>query len=395
MLANYASESSDSDTELSAPVSVRKASIPQNDSRTKGSTPVGHAAAEPSASGAHSLSDPSTIQTTVGPTDRADEDVVMEDSGKDEDEAFVSNSLKFLQDFAASVDTKTDLDPDTETSTTMEEVTMEEVITETTPASLPEVDPTDPTAASTDTAVDTAREGEQTPSPTTLTPEQQQLFDSFMAQIDALPLTLKDQTRPPPSSNPGLSPEFDLQWQQEASVQSIYSRIHQLSLLSSPLIQSQAKELEKALIKFAIRILDWEKNGLRASYFLGEQRSEALDRRKQLTAQNNDGDGSMDEDMENDETSSQNVNNVNGSGTGELPPYSGVVGSMLETMIKVEQEAAPTGWKVIWDPQEDAYRFFHLRTVSDIVLLLIYENVGQGVPYQRPLAPFVNLAAQN
>jgi len=366
MLANYASDS-DSDAEHTAPVSVRKQQAPihQNESLPQGSAPLG-GATEPSGAGAHFLSDPSVTPTVTGPTDRDDEDVVMEDNNKDEDETFVSTSLKFLQDFAASVDQIADLDPDTKASTPMEEI-----ITATTPTSLSEVEPTAPTAASEDPTVDTAKEDEQTPGPTTMTPEQQQLFDSFVAQIDALPLTLKDQSRPPPSSNPGSSLELDLHWQQEASVQSIYSRIHQLSLLSSPLIQCQSKELEKALVKFAIRILDWEKNGLKSSYFLGEQRSKALDRRKQLTSQDDDGDSSMDEDMDNDEASNQDTNNKDNKGTGELPPYSGVVGSMLETMIRVEQEAAPTGWKVIWDPQEDAYRFFHLRTVSDFFIMYL------------------------
>ncbi|GJJ77364.1 hypothetical protein EMPS_09723 [Entomortierella parvispora] len=349
MLANYASES-DSDTEHVASVNAPKQQAPihKHESRTHASVPS-NGANEPSVPGTRSLSDPSVTQAATGPTDLPGEDVVMDDSSKPEDEAFISNSLKFLQDFAASVDPKPDVDPDTQESTTMDEG-----IGGTTPTSLSEAGPV---ATLENTVADSSKDDDRIPSPTIMTPEQQVLFDAFMAQIDALPLTRKDQTRPPLSSKPGSSMELDLKWQQEASVQSIYSRIHQLSLLSSPLLQSQAKELEKALIKFAIRILDWEKNGLKPSYFLGEQRSEALNRRKQLDAQDNDGDVSMDEDMEKQEESKQDSKE-----TGELPPYGGVVGSMLETMTRVEQEAAPSEWKVIWDPQEDAYKFFHIKS---------------------------------
>ncbi|KAG0311204.1 hypothetical protein BGZ99_010321 [Dissophora globulifera] len=196
-----------------------------------------------------------------------------------------------------------------------------------------------------------------------LTDEQQLLFDAFLREIDAIPLTTKDQTRPPldqsslsatvarshgvEAIDQSSAASSESRWQQTQSPQSIYSRIYQLSLLSCPTIDHQ--DMEDRLIAFAIRILDWEQGGMKPSYFVGEARAQAMfkeDRGK-------NGDDSEDEDEDEDE---------NDSGDGTMPPYGGVVGELLEHMYDVERSAAPAGWRLVWNASDNSYEFCHIAT---------------------------------
>ncbi|KAG0054090.1 hypothetical protein BGZ83_011974 [Gryganskiella cystojenkinii] len=388
MLANYASSESDSDREesITSPViqfrRIQDFVVQKEQSPTPGteeSNPVtelgDNDTTEPSPAGPHVTGSSTALRipSTTPPTGQAEEDVIM-DGGDDRDEEFVSSSLKFLQDFAASVDEKSSPDSDMLTTadpmntvecaaTTIHDSNLEELVM----------------------SKEFTTEPDRIQSPTKMTPEQQELFDAFMARIDALPLTTKDQTRPPLSSSP-LRPETPStlesrlaaqeksgqQWLRTASIQSIYSRIHQLSRLLSPLIQQETKNLEKSLVKFAIRILDWEKGGLRPGYFLGEERAAALDRRNNEIKKNDvddDKDENEDDQMDIDEDGEENgqEDRVDEVHDQELPPHGGIVGDMIETMTKVEQQAVPSGWKVVWDAVAGSYSFLHLASVSTVM----------------------------
>ncbi|KAF9208942.1 hypothetical protein BGZ49_007030 [Haplosporangium sp. Z 27] len=186
-----------------------------------------------------------------------------------------------------------------------------------------------------------------------LSPEQQSLFDAFLSEINAIPLTSKDQSRPPMIVSNVTGNDTSLsesQLQQTQSVQSIYSRMHQLSLLSSPTIDQ--KDIEARLIEFAIRILDWEQGGMKPAYFLGNDRAIAESKGNSVknTLDHSDGDRSLDEE---DESESNFT----------MPPYGGIVGEILERMSSIEQTAAPPGWRVVWDPKECIYGFKHITTV--------------------------------
>jgi len=185
-------------------------------------------------------------------------------------------------------------------------------------------------------------------------------FQSFLKEIDAIPCPSEDRDQPvlppppPPPSEPfetGTSPppppppppETSLTTHlgniQETTlhhVKSIHSRLHHISLLPSTSIDQ--KDLERRLLEFAIRIVDWEKGGLYEAYFLGKELADAV------VAYQQQG-GTM---------SSDSV---------ELPSFGGVVGSMIKHLHHLEHMAAPLGWSPIWDADDEAYGFQHSRTV--------------------------------
>ncbi|KAI1318859.1 hypothetical protein EDD11_005705 [Mortierella claussenii] len=198
-----------------------------------------------------------------------------------------------------------------------------------------------------------------------LTEEQRFVFDSFLKEIDAVPLTSKDQTTPPRSWLPTSSPTSithghlaettngaEPSWEQAQSPQSIYSRMYQLSLVSCPTIDY--KEMESRLIEFAIRILDWEKGGMKPTYFMGEERVMYMAQRKAARTDQSS-------DMESEEGDNGDGHEIEHS-TGSLPPYGGVVGEMLDYMHTVEHNAVPKGWKIVWNSKDYAYGYKHIAT---------------------------------
>lgn len=146
-------------------------------------------------------------------------------------------------------------------------------------------------------------------------------------------------TPPPPSTSqtdPGTTTESIHQ-----SVQMIYNRLDHISLLPSASTISQ--DLERRLLEFAIRIVDWKKGGLEEAYFLGQDLADAL--------------------------AQEVASGVDGGGTKEgvaatLPDFGGIVGSMIQYMFRLEQMATPNGWMAVWDAEDEAYGFQHVRTVS-------------------------------
>ncbi|KAF9999763.1 hypothetical protein BGZ65_004932, partial [Modicella reniformis] len=291
-----------------------------------------------------------------------DGDILMRDperGGGGSDDGFaVSIALQDLQSFAASM-----------------EAAMESSPTTTTPTPTPTPTPTTTTSSS---AVSLSVE---------LTPEQQLAFNTFLQDIDDIPLTAKDQSRPPHQSSPSLAQEPDLnhdpvsssgvsssllssadssldelEWQKSQTVQSIYSRMHQLSLLTSPTVD--LKDIENRLIEFAIRILDWEQGGMKPAYFMGEARALAETQREtaKKTLESSDADELDEEEKEKVEEEEEEDEDIHQDQDLLLPPYAGIVGEMLEHMHTVEQSAAPAGWKIVWSPKDGAYRFRHVAT---------------------------------
>ncbi|KAK5808746.1 hypothetical protein F5H01DRAFT_382142 [Linnemannia elongata] len=123
------------------------------------------------------------------------------------------------------------------------------------------------------------------------------------------------------------------------SVQMIYNRLYHISLLPSASTISQ--DLERRLLEFAIRVVDWKKGGLEEAYFLGEDLADAL--------------------------AQEAAAGVDGGGTKEgvaatLPDFGGIVGSMIQYMFRLEQMATPNGWMAVWDTEDEAYGFQHVRT---------------------------------
>ncbi|KAG0221177.1 hypothetical protein BGX31_010112 [Mortierella sp. GBA43] len=297
------------------------------------------------------------LHESANKTKDQDGDTLMMDPVEGGDDDIVSAALKDLQSFAESVE------PDMEISST---------------TTTPVLDPTVTNGRSLDaTIVDkpmlsltTVTELTEASRSIELSSDQQLAFDAFLQEIDNIPMTTEDQSHPPGSHSttneahtrdcPADLPFDELEWQKAQPVQSIYSRMHQLSLLNSPTIDQ--KDIENRLIEFAIRILDWERGGMRPEYFMGEARSQAMVERKaagkvfegsdQVERDRNDQGGSDNDDHDNDMNQDDS----------QLPSYAGIVGDMLKHMYTVEQLAAPSGWRVVWNPKDSSYGFRHLAS---------------------------------
>ncbi|KAK3824552.1 MAG: hypothetical protein J3Q66DRAFT_325366 [Benniella sp.] len=280
-----------------------------------------------------------------------DGDIPMTDPAKDGDDDFVSAALQDLQNFAEGIDSDTDMDMDASPTAP------DPIVLDSEPQDTGIV--ADPTADGKESRTTKALESGSfsPPPPVELTPEQQLVFDAFLRDIDAIPLTTQDQSRPPvarPNSNDTVDHGLDeLEWQKTQPVQSIYSRMHQLSLLPSPTIDQ--KDIESRLIEFAIRILDWEQGGMKPEYFMGEARAQAVAQQEATKRSLNNGQSEQDDDEDEDTHQDEDL---------PLPPYAGVVGEMLEYMYNVEQSAAPSGWKTVWEPKDNSYGFRHLVTAT-------------------------------
>ncbi|KAG0307006.1 hypothetical protein BGZ97_000532 [Linnemannia gamsii] len=108
-----------------------------------------------------------------------------------------------------------------------------------------------------------------------------------------------------------------------------------------------AQDLERRLLEFAIRIVDWKKDGLEEAYFLGQDLADALDQEAAAAA--------------------AAVTGVEGGNTQEglvaaLPDFGGIVGSMIQYMFRLEQMVTPNAWMAVWDTEDEAYGFQHVRT---------------------------------
>ncbi|KAG0255903.1 hypothetical protein BG011_004859 [Mortierella polycephala] len=206
-------------------------------------------------------------------------------------------------------------------------------------------------------------------------------FLSFLKEIDAIPDPSTDHTQArPPTPPPPTSPEPQLpppppppppptealalfeehdSWNGSqstlASVQEIQARLLNLSLLPVPSIDQ--KDLQRRLLEFAIRTVDWEKGGLEETYFLGKDRAEAILARQ----------GS--------ETATD----------GPLPPFGGIVGSMIKRLYELEQMATPYGWMPVWDAEDEAYGFQHIRTGA-------YSSVYPSIELQHYFDPTASLS---
>ncbi|KAF9984539.1 hypothetical protein BGZ75_003892 [Mortierella antarctica] len=302
---------------------------------------------------------------------------LTEDKEQGQDD-FVSAALKDLQNFAASVGSGTSTLPETplplvsldslNDSTSIEQGPLDMDVDQ----GSSDVVPDDDIIMAEGTAAAEAISPPRTP--VELTSEQQAIFDAFMLKIDAIPLVSQDQSLPPPETDPPVSKDerqehilSDLRWQQSASVQEIYSRLHQLSILSSPTLDSQM--LEDRLIEFAIRILDWDQGGMKPAYFMGEERAQFLSH-QETKGKSKGWDRSQSHSASSDgsEDDSENDCQVEDTAVMDPPPYGGVVAEMLELMRKTEQAAAPDGWEVVWDAITSSYRFrdWEKRTLSTI-----------------------------
>lgn len=275
---------------------------------------------------------PTPTHTTNQPAGTQAQSTASSNKDDDEDDPILA-ALKDLQDFAASVN-ENDSDPSSSN-----------------------------TAATSDAGVGSGETMEQ---------DQEELkFLSFLQEIDAIPNPDDDQQPPPPppppplespkiiddipppppapssststppppsttQTDPGTTTESILQ-----SVQMIYNRLDHISLLPSASTISQ--DLERRLLEFAVRIVDWKKGGLEEAYFLGQDLANAL---AQEAAAGVDGGG------------------TNQGMTATLPDFGGIVGSMIQYMFRLEQMATPNGWMAVWDAEDEAYGFQHVRTVS-------------------------------
>ncbi|ORZ13800.1 hypothetical protein BCR41DRAFT_355012, partial [Lobosporangium transversale] len=328
---------------------------------------------------------------------------VSNDRSGDDDDDYVSVALKDLQSFAANIQEPTTSEDDTAVLQTQvqaqalgqgqaqpQDPLSPETIIETSSASSKSVvaggsNPEDSEIqedAGTAVVSALSKDQESLPSPkltrtVVLTTEQQFIFDAFLREIDDIPLTDKDQSYPPgvtleplsldSSSDPTIAAdathsslreiELEEQWQRTQTVQSIYSRIYQLSLLSSLTIDQQS--MENRLIEFAIRILDWEQGGMKPEYFVGEDRAKYM---AQKTA--NDSKMDVDSDDDEDEDHAEGVSKGKSTEITNPPPYGGIVGEMLEYMYTIEKAAAPPKWKVVWNATENTYTYKHVATAT-------------------------------
>ncbi|KAG0316321.1 hypothetical protein BGZ97_007071 [Linnemannia gamsii] len=286
----------------------------------------------------------------------------QQDENVEEEEDFVSAALKDLQSFAASVDDSTTAAPgqgdDTQSTSVTAPVDVSPQNTAM-PGALPpqdadQVDSTDMEVDQSDVvAAASTTTGLQRDTSIDLTTEQQIIFDTFLQEINAIPLlplpssidqqpplppriasrSLHDPTSTSASSSKtpataAITDDDDGEWIQQQTPQTIYSRIHQLSTLPAT-ERFSPKEVESRLIEFAIRLLDWEQGGLKPVYFLGQERANKekrlqVDRKKR--EEEDSGESSNDDDDE--------------EGT-VLPAYGGVVGEMIEYMHAVEKIAPP------------------------------------------------------
>ncbi|KAF9586426.1 hypothetical protein BGW38_005208 [Lunasporangiospora selenospora] len=255
-----------------------------------------------------------------------------------------------------------------------------------------------------------------------LTVEQEKILALFLEEVDAIPFVATDPILRPPlpesiqamvsisSTSLEMNQPIDQQvesepdqairseqWQRVESIPSIYRRMYHLSLLLSTTTsvsdpyQQRYKMLEDRLIEFAIRILDWEQGGLRADYFLGEERAAALASKKKVELErkkrrrhstdhstqdwmeeedDTSSEGRMEEDEKSDGDDNEEGEEEEGKEDAEaesgqkdmLPAYGGVIQSMLQLMETTEQETAPTGWQLFWDHKNESYGFLHSTT---------------------------------
>jgi hypothetical protein len=147
------------------------------------------------------------------------------------------------------------------------------------------------------------------------------------------------------------------------SVQMIYNRLYHISLL--PSASMVAQDLERRLLEFAIRIVDWKKDGLEEAYFLGQDLADALDQEAAAAA--------------------AAVTGVEGGNTQEglvaaLPDFGGIVGSMIQYMFRLEQMVTPNAWMAVWDTEDEAYGFQHVRTVSVLGYIFFKRTMRSKMP---------------
>ncbi|KAG0374798.1 hypothetical protein BGX24_009917 [Mortierella sp. AD032] len=169
------------------------------------------------------------------------------------------------------------------------------------------------------------------------------------AMPDALPLSSQasESTSQPISESTSTTTTTSTTESIHQSVQMIYNRLYYISLL--PSASSAFQDLERRLLEFAIRIVDWTKGGMEEAYFLGRELADALIKEAAATSVM-DVDGGSREEVGREETELG------------LPDFGGIVGSMIQYMFRLEQMATPHGWMAVWDAQDEAYGFQHVRT---------------------------------
>ena len=187
-------------------------------------------------------------------------------------------------------------------------------------------------------------------------------FRSFLDEINSIPYMPEDQPQPPsttppppppqspppelPSSIPPPPPEDSRESEisigdrdiegTTRNIESIYSRLDHLSLL--PSTSMDPRDMKRRLLEFAIRIFDWKNKGLDDAYFLGTERA-----------------GAMAGHLQGSSAAQDHV---------DLPAFGGIVGAMVKLMYELEQMVAPHGWSCVWDADDEAYGFQHIRTVG-------------------------------
>ncbi|KAF9129224.1 hypothetical protein BGW39_004380, partial [Mortierella sp. 14UC] len=132
----------------------------------------------------------------------------------------------------------------------------------------------------------------------------------------------------------------------QQSVQMIYNRLYYISLL--PSASAAFQDLERRLLEFAIRIVDWKKGGMEEAYFLGQELVDALNKKAATSNATMDDHEAIGREEEKGELG--------------LPQFGGIVGSMIQYMFRLEQMATPNGWMAVWDTEDEAYGFQHVRT---------------------------------
>ncbi|KAF9082876.1 hypothetical protein BGX23_011985 [Mortierella sp. AD031] len=402
-LVSYASDSESEEDEVHSTTAIP----PKATSTTSPSTPTAATTGNQAASGQEDNDKPTTTEvqdvvdsssSNIGHQDRH-----VNQGDNEEEDDFVSAALKDLQSFAASVDPSTSIQEQDDTPLATAAAPL---VSTTSDPTITSTQPPQETSVPDSTDMDIDQDNDQgvlaepptsqpTITPIELTSEQQIIFDTFLQEIDAIPLTSADQTYPPgfiphplinddPSHHASTSKtiltdpaQLDEQWIQAQTPQTIYSRIHQLSTLPEKSASGfDPKEVENRLIEFAIRLLDWEQGGLKPVYFLGEERAKTVlqqkelaeqrsQRRKEESESRHEGGGSSDEDEDEDEEgeggSEDETRESERSGS-FLPRYAGVVGEMVEFMHAVEKIAPPEHWDLIWSPKDLAYGFHHTAT---------------------------------
>ncbi|KAF9130068.1 hypothetical protein BGW39_003518 [Mortierella sp. 14UC] len=390
-LVSYASDSdsdSDSGEGHSTPPVLKSTALPTSLSATSAGTTPSTAHTPEDSPGEAQARTPQEQEKTKTSNEAQEQ---QEQQGTGDEDDFVSAALKDLQSFAASIDS-TPQNYDDEPTVTEPTATSPSTFINDPPSSTPGTLPPQDLGHSEPTAMDidqqqpsnTTLEPEQptTPAPIELSTDQQIIFDTFLQEIDAIPLTNLDQTYPPGYSSPhdttSNSDNDDEHWIQAQTPQTLYSRIHQLSTLPQS-EKFNPKEVENRLIEFAIRLLDWEQGGLRQAYFLGEKRAQAVlgqievverrrarrreerERRDSRSGdESSDNDEDEDEDDEGYEDEKQKDDETRSLGL--LPAYGGVVGEMIEFMRATEQIALPDHWTVSWSVKDLSYMFRHAAT---------------------------------